>query len=125
VTPRKIALALGVIFAVLTVVELVAGDWSPGGLNILDRTTRANLLHWALALVMIGSFYAGSEASRLACRVVGIVLLALAAWGLLSAATLGTVLGYSDGIPASYQVLHLLTAVAAIGFGFGARARKA
>ncbi|MGH2692579.1 MAG: hypothetical protein ACRDHM_08770 [Actinomycetota bacterium] len=117
-SPRSVALALGVAYASLTAVELLIGEWSVGGVAVLDRTTKANLLHWVVALAMLGSFFAGSTTSRLACRTAGFLFLGLAAWGLLSAVSLGGVLGYPDAIPVSYRVLHALTAIVALVSGF-------
>lgn len=117
-TPRAIALALGVAYALLTAAELLLGELSVGGVAVLDRTTKTNLLHWLVALAMLGSFFGGDAPSRLACRIAGSVLLALAVWGLLSAVSLGGALGYSEGIPGAYQVLHALSAAAALTGGF-------
>jgi hypothetical protein len=106
-------------------IELLVGEWSLGDVLILDRTTKANLLHWTLALVMLGSFYAGDDVSRMACKVVAITFLGLTVWGLLSAASLGSVLGFSDALPAFYQVLHAFTAAVAAVFGFRKRTQEA
>jgi hypothetical protein len=125
VTPRSVALALGVAYAVLTAAELLFGQWSLGGTPILDRTTKANLLHWSVALAMLGAFFAGGAPSRVACRVAGAFFLILAVWGLLSAVSLGGVLGHPEGIPASYQALHALSAIAALVGGFASRAERA
>jgi hypothetical protein len=118
VSPRAVALVLGIAFVALTAAELVIGEWSPGGVTILDRTTKANLLHWSVALAMLGSFFAGAAPSRLVCRIAGSLFLALAVWGLLSAVSLGRLLGYPDGVPGSYQALHALSAIAALIGGF-------
>ena len=117
-TPRSVALALGAALALLTGAELVVGEWSPGGLTVIDRTTKGNLLHWVGALALLGSFFAGVSASRAACRVTGFLFAALTIWGLLSAVSLGGALGYSDGIPHSYQVIHGVAALVALTSGF-------
>ena len=124
-TPRSVALALGVAYAVLTAAELLSGERSVGGTPVLERTTKANLLHWSVALAMLGAFFAGGAPSRVACRVAGAFFLILAVWGLLSAASLGGVLGHPEGIPASYQALHALSAIAALVGGFASRAERA
>src|SRR5687767_2995536 len=100
VTPRTVALTLGVAYALLTALELVGG-WAVGGTDILLRTTKANLLHWAVALVLLGSRFSGIKASGIATRVVGVILVGLGVWGYLGPAGLGDVLGYPRGIPAS------------------------
>lgn len=124
-TSRTIALGLGVGYALLTLAELVFGDLAVGEVSILDRTTRSNLLHWLLALAFLGSYFSGGDVSRIACRVAGPVLLALSVWGLLSAVSLGGVLGHQEGVPGPYQVIHLLTALVALAGGFLKGIRRA
>ncbi|MGH2711129.1 MAG: hypothetical protein ACRDH9_08005 [Actinomycetota bacterium] len=122
---RTVALTLGVSFGALTVLELVFGDWAIGSIRLLERSTKANLLHWALALVLLGSFFANQRAVSLACRIVGPILLVLGIWGLLSARSLGDVLGHTDGIPVTYSLLSLLTGVGATVTGYGKRPKAA
>lgn len=124
-TPRAAALGVGAGYALMTVLELVFGEISIGGAVILDRTTKFNLLHWAVALAMLGSFFAGSSPSRLACRIVGSIFAVVGAWGLLSASSLGTVLGYADGIPVAYTILNLLTGAICLTAGFPRGSRAA
>jgi hypothetical protein len=109
---------VGVAFALLTALELVIGQWAVGEADILLRTTKSNLLHWAVALVLLGAFFSGLEASRIAVRVVGTILAGIGAWGLLSPSTLGDFLGYAGEIPSSYAVLHLLAGVGCLVAGF-------
>ena len=123
-TPRSVALVLGVALASVTAAELLVGEWSPGGVTVLDRTTKGNLLHWVLALALLGSFFVGGSASRTACRIAGLLLAALTIWGLLSAVSLGGVLGYPGEVPVSYQVIHVVTALAALTSGFRAPGRS-
>jgi hypothetical protein len=117
VTPRAVALTLGVTYAVLTALELTGG-WAVGGTNILLRTTKANLLHWAIALGLLGSFFSGPKPSRIATRVAGVILLGIGAWGFLSPASLGGVLGFPFEIPTSYKAFHLVTGAGALFGGF-------
>lgn len=116
-TPRAVALTLGVAYAVLTALELLIGQWRLGEVEILQRTTKVNLLHWAAALALLGSFFAGSGASRIVTRVLGLAFLGIAAWGFLAPDALGSFLGFPDEIPALYNVYHALTAVAALAAG--------
>lgn len=121
-TPRAVALTLGVTYAALTALELVGG-WTVGGTDILLRTTKANLLHWAVALGLLGSYFSGARTSRIAMRVVGVILVGIGAWGFLGPGSLGDVLGFPDGIPASYNAFHLVTGASALLVGFW-RARE-
>ena len=117
-TPRAIALGVGTFYALITVIELAAGELSVGGTAFLDRTTKSNLFHWAVALGLLGSFAAGPRPSVIACRIGGVLFLAVTGWGLLSAVSLAGVLGYAEGLPASYQVIHALTAASCLVGGF-------
>lgn len=117
-TPRAVALGVGLVYAAATVIELSTGELAFGGATLLDRTTKSNLLHWAVALGLLGSYFAGVRPSSVACKVVGVVFVLLTGWGLLSVTSLGTFLGYSDGVPVSYQVLHALTAAFCLAGGF-------
>jgi hypothetical protein len=125
VRPRPVALGVGVLYALLTAVELLIGDWTLGDTTLLQRTTKANLLHWALALALLGGYFAGERASRLVCRIAGAVFAVLGVWGLASAASLGDLLGYQDGIPVIYSVLHVISAILCIFAGFGRTPRTA
>ena len=124
-TPRAVALGTGLLYALVTVIELATGELTVGGATVLDRTTKSNLFHWAVALGLLGSFAAGASSSRVACKIAGALFLALAAWGLLSAVSLGGVLGYQGALPVSYQVIHALTAAFCLVGGFFRRAPAA
>ena len=121
VRARTVALYLGVFYALLTVLELSFGGWTLGDATLLERTTKSNLLHWTLALVMLGGYFAGQPVARLICRITGPILVALVAWGLISAGSLGSALGYGDGVPVVYGLLGLLTAAATIVAGYAGR----
>jgi hypothetical protein len=125
VRPRSVALTLGVVYAAYTVLELTVGDWTVGDATIIQRTTKTNLLHWAASLGLLGAFFSGARAARLACRIVGPLFLALTAWGLLSASSAGSLFGYPDGIPVIHNALHGLTAIAAVSAGFPIRRKGA
>lgn len=116
-TPRTVVLSLGVTYAVLTALELVGG-WALGETDIVVRTTKTNLFHWALALALLGTFFSGPEPARIATRVAGVILAGIGVWGFLAAASLGDVLGFSGDIPTSYNAFHLFTGAGALFAGF-------
>lgn len=116
-TPRAVALTLGVAYTMLTALELLIGDWRLGEVEILQRTTKVNLFHWAAALALLGAFFAGSGVPRIANRILGLAFLGVAAWGFLAPDTLGSFLGFPDEIPGLYNVYHALTAVVALAAG--------
>lgn len=124
-TPRGVALALGVAFAMITVVELVAGSWTIGQVEIVQRTTMLNLVHWLVALSALGSFFAGAGPSRMVARFVGLALLLLGAWGFVSPNTLGSAFGFPGEIPGLYSAYHVAAAVMALIGGFGSLRRAA
>ena len=124
-TVRRVALALGVAFAALTAIELLVGDWALGGTAIILRTTKLNLLHWAVALSFLGGRFAGPAAARVVTWVVGGALLGLGLWGLLAPAGLGAAFGFGTSIPWSYTVFHLLTSGVALSGAFISRRKAA
>ena len=117
--PRGIALALGIAFALLTALELVIGELSLGGMELLHRTTKVNILHWLVALTMLGAIFARSRAaSRKVLRVGGIVLLVISAAGILWADAFGAALGFGTGVPLAYNAYHGTGALLALVGGF-------
>jgi hypothetical protein len=119
VTPRGVALGLGIAFALLTALELIVGKAALGDVELLRRTTKINILHWATALAMLGAFFAGNAGiSRVVMRVAGAVLLILALWGVIWADELGAFLGFVEGMPAIYNGVHGLAGLLALSVGF-------
>jgi hypothetical protein len=118
VTARRVSLALGVAFAVLTILELLIRDAALGGTPVLERTTKANLIHWAFALALLGAFLAGARTARIACRVAGPALVALAAWGIADPFAAGSALGFTGGLPAAYGLYHGAAGVVAVVAAF-------
>jgi hypothetical protein len=126
VTPRGVALGLGIAFALLTALELLLGDLNVGDGELLHRTTKANILHWIIGLAMLGAFFAGSSrAPRTILRVVGIILLVTSLWGILWPAAFGTSLGFGGGVPAAYNAYHAAAALIALFGGFLLSAERA
>jgi hypothetical protein len=121
---RFYALVFGIAYIGVALLELILGDLSAGDTVILQRTTLQNLVHWAVGIVVLGSFFAGENAARTVARIVGIVFVALTIWGFVAPDSLGDLLGYNGDIPMSYNIVHLLTAVLALfaGFAGGRRA---
>lgn len=125
-TPRGIALGLGMAFAILTGLELLIGEWAVGGTELVHRTTKVNILHWLVALAMLGAFFAAAPAAtRTILRVSGVVLAAISLWGIFGADSLGTSLGFGGGMPVSYNAVHAAAAVIALSGGFLGRLEKA
>jgi hypothetical protein len=114
-----VALVLGVAFALLTALELVVGAWTVGRVEIVQRTTMLNLVHWLLALSALGSFFAGAGPARMVARIGGLALLVLGVWGFVSPDTLGSSFGFPGEIPGLYNAYHGAAALMALIGGFG------
>ncbi len=118
---RTYALIFGLAYALVALLELLIardGGWPEGNSPILQFTALQNVVHWAIAVVVLGSFFAGENAARMVARIVGIVLVALAIWGFIDAGSLGELLGYDDELPVAYNWVHLVTGLAALFAGF-------
>lgn len=124
---RFYALVFGVAYIGVSLVELIFGEITLGETVILERTTLQNIVHWAVGLVVLGSFFAGEAAARTVARIVGIVFLILVIWGFVAPESLGGLLGYGENepIPMSYNIIHLLTALLALFAGFAGSRRAA
>ncbi|MDP8955687.1 MAG: DUF4383 domain-containing protein [Actinomycetota bacterium] len=109
----------GLAYVAVALLELILDELTIGGAVILDRTVLQNVVHWVIAIAVLGSFFAGENAARMVARIVGIVLVVLAIWGFVDSDSLGNLLGYEeDGIPAAYNWVHLVTGLAALFAGF-------
>ena len=121
---RFYALVFGIAYIGVALLELILGDLTVGSTVILARTTLQNIVHWAVGIVVLGSFFAGEAAARTVARIVGIVFVALTIYGFVAPDSLGDLLGYGGDIPMSYNIVHLATALLALfaGFSGGRRA---
>jgi hypothetical protein len=126
VTARGVGLGLGICFALLTALELLLGEAALGGVELVHRTTKINIFHWIVALAMLGTFFARSDAAtRTTLRIGGAVLLVMAVWGAFWAGGLGSFLGFTGEIPGAYNVYHGAAALLSLSAGFVNHARPA
>jgi hypothetical protein len=82
-------------------------------------------VHFAVGIVVLGSFFAGEAAARTVARIIGVVFVALTIYGFVAPDSLGDLLGYESGIPAIYNIIHAATAVLALFAGFVGSRRTA
>jgi hypothetical protein len=115
---RTYALIFGIAYIGVALVEVIAQDALE---PVLEYTAFQNAVHWAVGVVVLISFFAGEVAAKLVARVVGIVFVALTLWGVFARESLGDFLGYGHALPWSYNVVHALTAAAALYAGFATR----
>lgn len=116
------ALVFGIAYLAVAVLEDILGSagLKIGGATILQVTVVQNAIHWVVGLAVLGSFFAGERIAKLVARAVGIVFVVVTVLGLLVEPLTGQLLGFPGGLPLSYNVVHLLTAAAALFAGFAA-----
>jgi Domain of unknown function (DUF4383) len=125
---RFYALVFGVAYIGVAILELFFPTSDPlliGDTVILERTVLQNIVHFAIGIVVLGSFFAGEAAARTVARILGVVFLALTIWGFAAPDSLGDVLGYDGDIPMIYNVIHAVSAVVALLAGFAGSRRPA
>jgi len=118
------ALVFGIAYIAVALLEDILGaggkTLTVGGYTILMLTGVQNAIHWIVGVAVLGSFFAGESTAKLVARVVGIVFVLVTILGLAVEPTTGHLLGFSGALPGSYNVVHLLTAAAALFAGFAA-----
>jgi hypothetical protein len=117
------ALVFGIAYLAVAVLEVIlgSGGLKIGGTTILQATLVQNLIHWVVGLAVLGSFFAGESVAKLVARAVGVVFVVVTLLGLFVEPLTGQLLGFPDGLPLSYNLVHLLTAAAALFAGFAAQ----
>ena len=117
------ALVFGIAYLGVAVREVALGSngLKIGGVTILQVQLVQNLIHWVVGLAVLGSFFAGENVAKLVARIVGIVFVVVVLLGLFVEPLTGQLLGFPEALPASYNVVHILTAAAALFAGFAAQ----
>ena len=116
------ALVFGIAYIAVALLEDILGSsgLKIGGTTILQVTFIQNAIHWIVGLAVLGSFFAGEKTAKLVARAVGIVFVLVTLLGIFVEPTTGKLLGFSGSLPWSYNIVHLLTAAAALFAGFAA-----
>jgi uncharacterized protein DUF4383 len=125
---RFYALVFGIAYIGVAVLELFFPLDDPlliGDTVILARTTLQNIVHFAVGIVVLGSFFAGEGAARTVARIIGVVFLVLTIYGFVAPDSLGDLLGFPGDIPTVYNYIHAATAVLALFAGFAGSRRTA
>jgi hypothetical protein len=117
------ALVFGIAYLAVAVLEVALGSngLKIAGTTILQATLVQNLIHWVVGLAVLGSFFAGESWAKTVARVVGVVFVLVTLLGLFVEPFTGQLLGFPDALPLSYNLVHLLTAAAALFAGFAAQ----
>jgi hypothetical protein len=117
------ALVFGIAYLGVAILEVALGNAGLmiGGMVILQVQLVQNLIHWVVGLAVLGSFFAGENSAKIVARAVGVVFVVVTLLGLFVEPLTGQLLGFPGALPASYNVVHLLTAAAALFAGFAAQ----
>lgn len=117
------ALVFGIAYLAVAVIEVALGSngLKIGDTVILQVQLVQNIIHWAVGLAVLGSFFAGESTAKLVARAVGIVFVVVALLGIFVEPLTGQLLGFPGALPLSYNVVHVLTAAAALFAGFAAQ----
>jgi len=116
------ALVFGIAYVAVALLEDILGGngLKIGGTTILMVTVVQNAIHWIVGIAVLGSFFAGESTAKLVARVVGIVFVLVTLLGFFVEPLTGNLLGFGGSLPMSYNIVHLLTAAAALFAGFAA-----
>ncbi|MEX1047472.1 MAG: DUF4383 domain-containing protein [Actinomycetota bacterium] len=115
---RTYALIFGIAYIGVAATEAITQDALK---PVLEFEPLQNAVHWAVGVIVLLSFFGSEATARMVARVFGVVFLALTIWGFAAPDSLGEFLGYPGDIPVSYNLVHFLTAVAALFAGFASR----
>ena len=117
------ALVFGIAYLAVAILEdaFGSGGLTIGGVPILQVQLVQNIIHWVVGLAVLGSFFAGENWAKVVARVVGVVFVVVTLLGLFVEPLTGQLLGFPGALPASYNIVHLLTAAAALFAGFAAQ----
>ncbi len=115
---RTYALVFGIAYLAVALTEAIAQSALK---PILQFTGIQNAIHWTVGAAALLSFFGGEATAKLVARAIGIVFVVVTVFGVVARGTAGDVLGFPGALPWSYNVVHALTAVAALYAGFAMR----
>jgi len=124
---RVYALVFGIAYVAVAALEdglriFGSGTLMAGSQVVLKVTPVQNAIHWAVGLVVLGSFFAGTPTAKAVARGVGLVFLLVSGLGIFARTFTGNLLGFHGPLPWSYNVVHIATMAAALFAGFAAEA---
>ena len=120
---RFYALVFGIAYLAVAILELFYSDkaLSIGNTVILYKGTLHNVIHFAVGILVIGSFFAGESAAKSVARVVGVLFLVITIWNVVAGDSYADFVGIPGGeLPVSYTIVHAITAIGALFAGFSA-----
>lgn len=119
---RTYALIFGITYVAVALIEvLLGGDGLViGDTTILKLTGLQNAVHWLVGIGVLASYASGENGAKVTARVVGVVFVLLTALGFVARDLTGDIFGFEGGLPWTYNVVHMLSAIAALFAGFAA-----
>ena len=123
---RMYALIFGIAYLLVGLLELfyqVGDELALGDTVIIAGATLHTVIHLAVGVVALGSFFAGEAAAKSVARVIGVVFLIVLALNFLATDFYATLVGFPDGygLPGVYYVAHAMIAAGALFAGFSNR----
>ena len=123
---RMYALIFGIAYLAVGLLELVYGFEDPLALGetvIIAGATLHIVIHIAVGVLVLGSFFAGESAAKSVARVVGVVFLIVFLLNVFASSFYAELVGFPEGsdTPIVYTIVHALTAAGALFAGFSSR----
>lgn len=117
---RIYALVFGIAYLAVAVLEDVFGSTGLklGDSTLLQLALAHNIFHWVVGLALLGAYFAGTSPARAVARAVAVLFVLATLVGLFVEPFTGNLVGFSDALPLSYNVLHMATAATALFVGF-------
>lgn len=127
---RSYALVFGIAYIGVAILELFFPARDPlqvGDMVLLARGTLHNVIHWAVGILVLGSFVAGETAAKVVARAVGAVFVVVTLLNLFASNFYAELVGLGEGAgtPVVYTLVHAVTAAAALYAGFASHPRYA
>ena len=122
---RMYALVFGIAYLAVGLLELFYGVDDPlliGDTVLIAGGTVHIIIHLAVGILVLGSFFAGQSAAKSVARVVGVVFLIVFALNVFASNFYAELVGFPNGAktPIVYTIVHAVTAAGALFAGFSA-----
>ena len=120
---RMYALIFGIAYLAVGLLELFYGTDDPlalGDTVVIAGATLHIVIHLAVGVLVLGSFFAGDSAAKSVARVVGVVFLIVFALNVFASNFYAELVGFPEGsdTPIVYTIVHAVTAAGALFAGF-------
>ena len=123
---RTYTLIFGAAYLAVAILELFFPASDPlviGDTVVLARGTLHNVIHFAVGIAVLGSFFAGETAAKMVSRVVGWTFVLVTLLNVFASNFYAELVGLGEGAgtPVVYTIVHAATATAALYAGYASR----